>query len=249
MNYDDCYQKSWGYNYNAQPIRAMRYRFVKRALAEVIGQSSIKRTLDVGCGIGEIAKFIFDLGKDVDVTGIDMSGKAIELAKSNCPDIAFFISDLESFKDKECYDLITAIDVIEHIENDRLALQKISHLLQDSGILVLSLPHNMRYWTKSDESGGHYRRYSKAEIVEKLKEADFTIVKLRSYGFPFPILYLYLKNWLSKSCRYSEDELLKNPKRITRITALFMKYLFFTCEIDIGLGLHLLIIAKKVLHG
>lgn len=249
MNYDNCYQKTWGYNYNIQPIRAMRYHFVERALEGIIGCSAIKRALDVGCGIGKIAKFISDFGKDIEVTGIDMSEEAVELAKRNCPGIAFFVSDIESFNVEKSYDLITAIDVIEHIGNDRMALQRMSQLLQDNGIMVMSLPHSMRYWTRSDKVGGHYRRYRKKEIVEKLKEAGFAIVKMKSYGFPFPVLYLYLKNWLSKSQRYSEDELVKNPKLITRIAASFIKHLFFTCEIDIGLGLHLLVIAKKVLHG
>jgi 2-polyprenyl-3-methyl-5-hydroxy-6-metoxy-1,4-benzoquinol methylase len=246
MNYDDCYQSTWGRNYNIQPIRAMRYHFVKKALRGLAGSFPIKRALDVGCGIGDIANFVRALWKDIKVTGIDVSKEAVDLAKRNNPDIDFLVSDLESFKTEKGYDLITAIDVIEHIENDKIALTRMRHLLQDNGILLMSLPHSMRYWTKSDETGGHYRRYSKRETADKLKEAGFSIIKLRSYGFPFPVLYLYFKNWLNKSQQCNEDELVKEPTFIIRIAVSIIKYLFFTCEVDIGLGLHLLVIAQKL---
>lgn len=249
MDYNDCYQKAWGHSYNVQPLRAMRYYFVKKTLGKVINQFPVKKALDVGCGVGVIAKFILNFGRNIRVTGIDISSEAINLAKRNYPAVTFLVSDIESFETTKGYDLITAVDVIEHIKDDQFALRRMNLLLRDGGIIVLSLPHSMRYWTKSDEEGGHYRRYSKAEIVEKLGEAGFDLISLKSYGFPFPIPYLYLKNQLTEFRGSDEAVMIKNPKFITRMIASCLRYVFFLCEFDVGLGLHLLVVGQKLIKA
>ena len=244
-DYDNLYKNVWGLNYNIQPLRALRYHFVKKAFRELANYYQVKNALDVGCGIGEVIKLILESWKDAEATGFDISEEAIALARKNCPGINFFVSDMESLELEAKYDLITAIDVIEHIQDDKKALQKINNLLTENGFLILSLPHLRQYWSKNDEDGGHYRRYSKRDIVEKLHASGFSIIKTRSYGFPFPVIYHYIKNWLNKSKRFHENRLVRNTSFLTRMISSTIKFIFLFSDVDIGLGVHLLVVAKK----
>ncbi len=232
--------------YDAQPGKQMRHHFVRNALKSIIKSAfPMSEVLDVGCGTGELAQHMLDLAPDISVTGIDISRTDIDVARKNHPGVAFCISGIDSFETEKRYDLITAIDVIEHIKDDQVALIKMNRLLKVGGMLLLSTPHSMRYWTRMDETGGHYRRYSKVEIRRKSEQAGFSIMNMKTYGFPLPILWLYLKNLLNKSQQFSELTLIeKRQSFVLRVSSL-LKYLLFI-NIDIGLGLNFLIIAKKV---
>lgn len=249
VNYNNLYQNVWGSNYHIQPLRALRYHFVGKALRRLADHYRVKNALDIGCGVGEVIKLIVASWKDIEVTGFDISEEAIQLAREHCPGIYFLVSDMESFESENRYDLITAIDVIEHIKDDMAAIKKINNLLNDNGILVLSLPNMMRYWSKDDERGGHYRRYSKKEIIKKLQTSGFSIVKIRSYGFPFPVIYHYIKNCLNKTQRFNENRLVKTPNRLVRTISSIIKHIFLLSDIDIGLGIHMLVIATKTSKG
>ena len=232
--------------YQAQPGKQMRHHFVRKALRRIMESGSpVRQVLDVGCGTAELTQYMLGLAPYISATGIDVSPTRIDAAKMRCPDVTFYISDIESFETQNSYDLITAIDVIEHIGDDQVALAKINRLLRSGGMLLLSTPHSMRYWTRMDETGGHYRRYSKVELRTKLQQAGFNIMSMDTYGFPLPILWLYLKNLLNRFQRFNEQSLIDSRNSFVLRVSSLLKYLLFI-NVDVGLGLNLLIVAKKV---
>ncbi len=62
------------------------------------------------------------------------------------------------FKDNS-FDLVVGLDVIEHIYNDGFAASEMVRVLQQKGLLVISVPHRMKYYSHQDVLIGHYRRY------------------------------------------------------------------------------------------
>jgi SAM-dependent methyltransferase len=92
-------------------------------------------------------------------------------------------NEYNQFDDK--FDCVVSCEVLEHIENDSPFLKKIYALLIKRGQLILSVPARQKYWSRHDEIVGHFHRYEKPEIFEKLKEAGFSEIKVASYGFPF----------------------------------------------------------------
>lgn len=95
--------------------------------------------LDVGCGSGgRIIKLLNAHG--LNVTGIDVSEKMIELARSNHPDTTFHQSDLLNFETGLNFDFIVAWDSIFHIEAAKQmdAINKMTNLLRPHGIIIYS---------------------------------------------------------------------------------------------------------------
>jgi len=74
------------------------------------------------------------------------------------------------------FDFISALDVLEHIKRDDLAISEISRILKTKGIAVITVPHRMKYFKKQDKLIGHYRRYEIEQIVSLFKKYNFKLI-------------------------------------------------------------------------
>jgi len=80
----------------------------------------------------------------------------------------------------QSFDLITALDVLEHIKNDEKAVSEMSRILKPGGIVVLTVPHRMKYYSKQDQIIGHYRRYELDQIYSLFKK--YNLYEKRTFG-------------------------------------------------------------------
>ena len=89
------------------------------------------------------------------------------------PDFKAFKYDISSAEVRELkqerFDTIVCFNVLEHIENDGIALDNMYHLLEDGGHLCLIVPAFQLIFGAMDTTDNHYRRYTKRIIVEKIK--------------------------------------------------------------------------------
>lgn len=100
------------------------------------------------------------------------------------------------------YDLIYTSNVLEHIPNDLDALTHIHGLLKRGGSLMIYVPAMMFLYSPADAALGHYRRYSKRELIKKLKLANFSIETCRysdSIG-----LFAWLSTKFSKPANHNK---------------------------------------------
>lgn len=142
--------------------------------------------LDVGCGDGFFMRRLARLGYRA--IGIDVSELAIDLARrvlAAHPHCEVHCTPIESFGPDAHYGLVTCGETLEHIEDDRAFLHQIQRLMRPGGTLVLTVPIDMSLWTEHDTRAGHFRRYAKAELFEKLAQAGFSIEQYVVWGFPF----------------------------------------------------------------
>lgn len=82
-------------------------------------------------------------------------------------------------------------DVLEHIEDDSNFLKKIHQILVKNGRLFITVPAFNLLWSVEDDYAGHYRRYSKKELLQKVRQVGFK-VEYTTYLFsflPLPILF------------------------------------------------------------
>lgn len=146
-------------------------------LAEPGGGVRSARILDAGCGTGRNALELAKLGE---VTGIDLSSRAIRLctargltriARASVGDIPFA---------GETFDLVTAFDVLCHaaVVDERATLQEFWRVLRPGGRLLLHLPAYA--WLKSthDQAVHNERRYAASDVRAMLRAAGFTVVRL-----------------------------------------------------------------------
>jgi len=141
------------------------WRARESMLLDVIRSLALPRPakiLDVGCGNG---LFFAKLGQFGDVWGIEIDQSLVT------PDSPYrdriFAEPLGHSRYRDLrFDLITALDVVEHIEDDRQALDEMLAMLRPGGKLILTVPASMLLWDRHDEINGHYRRYSRKTLRE-----------------------------------------------------------------------------------
>jgi len=146
------------------------------------------KILDVGCGTG--INLIYLKRRANFVIGIDSSKEAIDFCKLRGHK-TLCQADILSLPLKDnSIDIILALDVLEHIDNDELAISELHRVLKPKGKLFITVPAFKFLWSKHDEIHHHYRRYTKIELVNKIKKYNFSIPK-SSYTnmFIFPIVF------------------------------------------------------------
>jgi len=84
--------------------------------------------------------------------------------------------------DDESFDLICALDIIEHVEDDVAAMTELARLAADDAILLLSTELHQAFWTPFDDFVGHRRRYEPERLLAMLAEHGFTVEQSAVFG-------------------------------------------------------------------
>lgn len=138
-------------------------------------------TLEIGAGTGNLTSY-FLKKKPLYISEKD-SGLVDLLKQKFGGENGIFIKQLdldqEAPKDlKQNFATVFGVNVLEHIEDDEKALKSINTLLKDNGKIILLVPAKQYAYTKLDKELGHFRRYEKKELQEKLEKSGFIIEKL-----------------------------------------------------------------------
>tara|TARA_Y100000389_G_C17336284_1_gene450831 strand:+ start:183 stop:848 length:666 start_codon:yes stop_codon:yes gene_type:complete len=128
----------------------------------------VGKVLDFGCGYGVFAKQLNELGYECDGVEVDLEANL----RAKKLGIKTFLG-LGEVTNR--YPVITSLNVLEHIEDDEKALNDLYEIIENNGTLVLYLPASMMAWSDMDLKVGHYRRYSKKMISEKLERTKFEV--------------------------------------------------------------------------
>jgi SAM-dependent methyltransferase len=205
-------------------------------VAPFIGQ----RVLEVGAGIGTMTRYL--LGRDM-VVATDVSPIYLERLKATFeghPDVvvkpldaaAPLAEGLQAFN----LDTILCLNVLEHIEDDEAALKGFAALLAPGGRVVLIIPALKRLYGEIDKAIGHYRRYQKGEIEEKLRRAGFHIEETRFFNT------LGIPGWYLNSCLLKRQAV---PGFQARLNDLLVPLLRFESNLALPWGMSLLAVGRK----
>lgn len=209
MQYDPI-KKTLGKVFNTTPfLRILFYRLLNLLLLRTWhikkevkslkkGFPADAHILDAGSGFGQYVHFLSTLSPKYRIKGVDVKAEQIEdcnqfftkIGKSQ--QVIFEEADLTKFQEKDAYDMILSVDVMEHILEDVDVFKNFNQSLKSGGILLISTP--------SDQGGSdvhdhdeessfieeHVRDgYNPKDIKEKLQEAGFTKIETKySYGWP-----------------------------------------------------------------
>lgn len=151
--------------------------------------------LNIGCGGGEYNATAAALG--LRVIGCEPEAQAYALAADTAPagvDVRQCgLLDLDS----EPADYIVMHDVLEHIEDDRGAVERVGALLRPGGVAVISVPAYQWLFGQHDVQLGHYRRYTRANLT-RLFADGFEIEAARYYGASFIPIALWFSRLSNK---------------------------------------------------
>ena len=160
-------QTHWWHVGKRERVLALIARYGTRA--------SARRLLDIGCGTGGM---LAELARRGQAVGMDAQAEALafcrqrgaqtliqhDLAQSPWP-----IADAQ-------FDVVTALDVVEHVDRDDVCVREIHRVLKPGGVAVVSVPAFQWLWSYWDEWLGHRRRYTRRQLVALMRQAGFHVV-------------------------------------------------------------------------
>jgi len=137
--------------------------------------------LEIGCGTGFVLQAISKAFPNVVLQGSEYFEEGLVYARRRVPSAQFRQLDARKMEEREDYDVIGAFDVIEHINEDELVLSNLCHALKVGGILLITVPQHKWLWSAVDENACHVRRYTRLELIEKVKRSGFTVEYISSF--------------------------------------------------------------------
>jgi SAM-dependent methyltransferase len=175
--YDALWDQKWGDLQKFGPTS----RHQRRIIAALLDPLQMESVLDVGCGEGSLLAFISSRYHCSRLAGLDLAESAIEQARRNCPTASYFVGAVSALPQEQPFDLVTCIDVLEHVEDD---VGLIRDLVDISRRFVLcgTVQGAMR---PGELEIGHVRNYHRGELQEKMVRAGLTPVRTVEWGFPF----------------------------------------------------------------
>ena len=150
---------------------------------------SAPRVLDIGCGTGFNIECLKRHGL-TNVVGLDVSSDALTFCRSRqLTALVRGDATRAPFRDG-AFDLILALDLIEHVQDDETAVRGLASLLAPNGALVVFTPAFQFLWGHQDEVSHHYRRYTAAGLRATLERAGLRVDKLTyANTLLFPVVW------------------------------------------------------------
>lgn len=174
--------KGWGPSFpDAGWVPSPRYLLRRARVGALLGGVSPGRLLEVGPGAGALL---------TELAGLGFSCEALEPsapARAVAGPVLSGVATLHAAPPDgwaAAFDVLLALDVLEHIEDDVGALAAWHAWLKPGGTMVLSVPARMRLWTAGDTWAGHFRRYERDGLRALLDRVGFEVEAFECYGFP-----------------------------------------------------------------
>lgn len=163
----------WWYRVRREMVHALIGRYV----ANVEGRFTI---LDAGCGTGALLK---ELGRYGEVHGVDVAPEAVRYCRRRGLERVEQGSVEALPFPNGMFDLVLALDVLEHVEDDLKAFSEIGRALKPDGTVIIFVPAFMFLWGVTDVVSRHYRRYTLPELRARVAARGFTVLRASYFNF------------------------------------------------------------------
>lgn len=201
------------------------------------------RILDVGCGTGANLKMLAGYGRS---EGVELSKQALDFCRQRGLD-GVRRGAAESLPyDDNSFDLVTSLDVLEHLDDDRAALAEIRRVLRPAGSALLFVPAFMFLWGVQDDVSNHRRRYTLPGLIRVVTAAGLQVERTSyaNFTFFFPVL---LVRWVMRVLKLRLDtEYGINLPLVNRLFAkIFAAERFLLRRASFPFGVSVVCLAKK----
>lgn len=200
--------------------------------------------LEVGCGTGGNLAMLARFGK---VTAIepDEDSRRHAAETSGAPVLNGSLpGGLPTFDTQ--FDLIAALDVIEHLEEDAASLAALRRLLKPTGVLFTTVPAHPWLWSHHDELHHHKRRYRRHEYAALLEGAGFALTRVSFFNSVlYPVIVLARAAKLGERSGRADDAL-PSPALNAILERAFASEKFMLRHTDLPFGVSLLAIARPL---
>ncbi|MEZ0535998.1 class I SAM-dependent methyltransferase [Caldicellulosiruptoraceae bacterium PP1] len=198
-----------------------KYKIVHKLIEKNLKIKYTPRVLDIGCGPAYFAKFY-------QYTGIDPYSENHNMNIIKVP--------IEEVELKEQYDVVLVLDVLEHLQDDNVIKKFIDNNLKDDGIAIITVPANPKLFNEHDIKCGHYRRYTKNDLIKLLSGYEYKIYYYNSILYPMEYIY--------RKITKGKDNLRQIPNLVNTMLYLIISIEYFLLPY-LPKGLSMLAIVKK----
>jgi SAM-dependent methyltransferase len=132
------------------------------------------RILDLGCGPGWTLERLGMLG---DAYGVEYSMTALDFARQRGLGRLVAGDGVALPFASHAFDCVTAVEVLEHFEDDATVAREAWRVLRPGGLLLVTVPAFMALWRHHDVLYGHYRRYARRQLSVLLEKAGFRMLR------------------------------------------------------------------------
>lgn len=227
-----------------------RRRILLVLLRKLLPRSGNLEILDAGCGTGINLAYLQEFGR---VTGVDDSEDAIRFCRRR-GNVSVLAGDLRALPlNTDRFDLVTALDVIEHIDEDETAVQNLVRVTKPGGHLLITVPAFPGLWSEHDEINHHKRRYRRKGLRALLERSGCEIEKLTYMNsFLFPVAWT-ARTWQQLHRRFRSlpshppqtDFADYHPVVNAILTAIFTAETPLVTSVGMPIGLSLVCFARK----
>lgn len=210
-------------------------------IADEIKRNISGTAIEIGAGTGNLTTFLIQ-GIPFYITDKDRGlVEYLRIKFSNKKNIFTDVLDIKNKPQKKYlsfFNTVIAINVLEHIEKDEEALKNIYSLLNEHGKLVILVPAKMFAYTKLDKELGHFRRYEKEELINKLTKSGFQVEMIKYFNL------VGLFSWTIRN-KVKRNNIHLKPYHITLFDSIVPLLRLIESFIHVPIGISLIAVAKK----
>jgi SAM-dependent methyltransferase len=222
------------------------YRARRRILASLLDGLGLRkpaRVLEIGCGPGGNLAMLSAYG---DLCAVEPYAPAAEIARARGAWPVSVGGLPHGLNVDGQFDLIAALDVIEHVEADGPALAAIAARLSAQGTFLVTVPAFGWMWSAHDERNHHFRRYTLGELRQRLHDAGFEVQRISYFNsFLFPLIagIRLLQKLLGQSG--SAEEVMPGRRLNAALEAIFGAEAGLLKHVNLPFGLSIVAIARR----
>jgi len=201
--------------------------------------------LDVGCGAGGLLK---ELGRFGNAYGIDVSEDAVQFGREHgVQHIQLGSVSAIPYPDNH-FDVVCALDVLEHVQHDHAAVNEIRRVLRPGGRAIVSVPAFPSLWGITDVLSYHYRRYRLRPLTVLAMNSGFEIIRATYFNtilfIPIALVRLTVRMLGLRVGSENQSFGFLNELfyRLFHMETMFLKYM------NLPFGISILMIAQKLQH-
>ena len=206
------------------------------------GTQNQLKILDVGCGTGANLEMLSQFGE---AEGVDVSDDALEFCRRKGLRAQKGLAETLPFADEK-FDITTALDVVEHLDDDIAGLKEMYRVTKRGGYSLIFVPAFMWLWGVQDDISNHRIRYTKRQIVDRLQQAGYTVERATYANLTFFAPVLGGRTLMKLTGIKPESE---NNITISALNGLFGKIFsaerFWLKNLNFPFGVSIVVVARK----
>jgi len=223
--------------------RAILESFLRQIVQSPKSKVQGLKILDVGCGTGANLEMLAQFGEP---EGVDVSDKALEFCRQKGLKVQKCLAETLPYDD-ESFDITTALDVIEHLDDDIAGLKEMHRVTKTGGHSLIFVPAFMSLWGVQDDISHHRIRYTRKQIVERIEKSGFTVERATYANWTFFAPILAGRTLMKVTGIKPESE---NNVNVSALNGIFGKLFsaerFWLKNFNFPFGVSIVIVAKKL---